>query len=346
MRILVTGSQGYLGCVLASDLLAAGHDVLGVDTGYYAEGWLYHGLAHAPRTLVKDVRRLVVDDLSGVDAVVHMAELSNDPSGELLPDVTYRINHLATLRLARLAKAAGVARFVSMSSCSVYGVADADEVDERSPTDPRTAYAVCKTLVERDVGAMADDNFSPTFLRNATAFGASPRMRFDIVLNNLAGFAWTRGEIRVLSDGTPWRPLVHVRDIARAITAVLEAPREHVHAELLNVGARHLNYRVRDLAEIVADVFPGCELRIGGDRTDSRSYRVNFDRIASVLPNFGCKWDAERGALELRRVFERIAMTDHVFAYRPFTRVAQLRHLLATGQVDRNLFWQDGPTTS
>jgi nucleoside-diphosphate-sugar epimerase len=340
VKVLVTGTEGYLGCLLVPVLLDAGHDVTGVDTGYYKEGWLYQGLARTPHTLVEDLRQLGADDLAGFDAVVHMAELSNDPAGALLPDVTYEINHGGSLHLARLAKAAGVTRFVSMSSCSVYGVSGADEVDERSPVDPQTAYAICKTLVERDVGAMADDDFSPTFLRNATAFGASPRMRFDLVINNLAGFAWTVREIRMTSDGTPWRPVVHGLDIAKAIAAVLAAPRETIHGQVLNVGASHLNYQVRDLAEIVAGVFPGCALSFGPPSADTRSYRVNFDKIGSVLPDYACEWDAERGAKQLRAVFERIAMTDDVFAARPFARVKQLEHLIRTGQVDAGLYWR------
>ena len=217
MRVLVTGSDGYLGSLLAPILARRGHDVTGLDTGYYREGWLYHTAADAVRTIRKDVRHLTAADLRDVDAVVHMAELSNDPLGALSPTITHEINHSGSLRLAELAKAAGVERFVYMSSCSVYGVATSEEVDETSPLDPQTAYAECKVLVERDVGALANDDFSPTFLRNATAFGASPRMRFDLVLNNLAGLAWTTGEVAMTSDGSPWRPLVHALDIAQAI---------------------------------------------------------------------------------------------------------------------------------
>jgi nucleoside-diphosphate-sugar epimerase len=219
MRILVTGTEGYLGSLLAPMLLDHGHQVIGVDTGFYKEGWLYNGAHRTPETLVKDLRLLEQGDLEGVDAVVHMAELSNDPAGDLIPEVTYAINHEGSVHLARLAKRAGVPRFVYMSSCSVYGVAAGHDVDETAPVNPQTAYAVCKTLVERDLSAMADDDFSPTSLRNATAFGASPRMRFDIVLNNLAGYAWTVGEIRMTSDGSPWRPLVHALDICTAIGA-------------------------------------------------------------------------------------------------------------------------------
>ena len=338
MRILLTGSDGYLGCLLAPTLLEAGHDVLGVDTGLYRAGWLYNGSRRTPHTVNKDVRDLQVEDLEGVDAVVHMAELSNDPIGDLIGDVTYDINHHGSVRLARLAKQAGVQRFVYMSSCSVYGVADG-VVDETSPIDPQTAYARCKALVERDVRPLADDGFSPTFLRNATAFGASPRMRFDIVLNNLAGLAWTQKRIAMTSDGTPWRPLVHGLDIARAIRAVLDAPRESVHAQVLNVGSDEQNYTVRDIAEIVAAEFPGCEVSFGPTGADTRSYRVSFALIREVLPSYDCDWDARSGAAQLREVFERIDLDAATFTGRGHTRLTQIEHLLRTHQVDDSLYW-------
>jgi nucleoside-diphosphate-sugar epimerase len=268
-----------------------------------------------------------------------MAELSNDPLGDLLGEVTYRVNHEGSVRLATLAKAAGVQRFVYMSSCSVYGVASGT-VDETSPTDPQTAYAACKALVERDVTALADDDFSPTFLRNATAFGASPRMRFDIVLNNLSGLAFTTGEIAMTSDGSPWRPLVHALDIGEAIACVLAAPRERVHAEVLNVGSDEQNYQVRDIAERVAAAFPGCTTSFGEPGADNRSYKVDFGKITSVLPAFACAWNADRGAQQLRQVFERVALDTETFTGRGHTRLKQLEHLLSTGQVDADLFWR------
>src|SRR3954470_11790840 len=243
MKVLVTGTEGYLGCLLAPTLMSRGHEVTGVDTGYYRQGWLYNGVTETAKTLAKDIRHITVEDLEGVDAIVHMAELSNDPLGELLSEVTYTVNHLGSLRLAELAIEAGVERFVYMSSCSVYGVAEGT-VDETSPINPQTAYARCKVLVENALSAMADDDFSPTFLRNATAFGASPRMRFDIVLNNLVGLAHTTGRIAMTSDGTPWRPLVHALDIRAAITSVLAAPREAIHAQVFNVGSNGQNYQI------------------------------------------------------------------------------------------------------
>jgi len=342
VRVLVTGTEGYLGSLLAPTLLEQGHTVLGVDTGLYKEGWLYNGSPRTPETLVKDIRHLEVGDLAGVDAVVHMAELSNDPIGDLIGEVTYDINHHGSVRLATLAKRAGVGRFVYMSSCSVYGVADGT-VDETSPTDPQTAYARCKALVERDVTALADDSFSPTFLRNATAFGASPRMRFDIVLNNLAGLAWTEGRIAMTSDGTPWRPLVHGLDIARAIRMVLAAPREAVHAQVLNVGSDALNYTVRQIAEIVAGEFPGCEVSFGDPSADNRSYKVGFDKIRAVLPGYECEWDAGRGARQLRDVFQRIDLDTATFTGRGHTRLKQIEHLMRTHQVDEQLYWSVTP---
>jgi nucleoside-diphosphate-sugar epimerase len=344
MKLLVTGVEGYIGCLLAPFLQARGHDIVGFDTGYYRDGWLFSDRALVPgfpRTVNRDIRDIEIDDLEGVDAVVHMAELSNDPLGENNPDLTFRINHQASVRLAALAKSAGVKRFVYTSSCSVYGVASgAEPMSERSPTNPLTAYARCKTLVERDVGAMIARDFSPTFLRNATAYGASPRMRFDIVLNNLCGIAATTGQIVMTSDGTPWRPLVHVLDICQAIACVLEAPRDVVHGEVFNVGHHADNYQVREIAEIVAHVYPGCQLSFGPPGGDNRSYRVNFEKIRAQLPGFKCVWDARQGARQLHDVYERIGLDAALFNARPFTRLKQIKYLSVSGQVDDALFWR------
>lgn len=340
MKIFVTGSEGYLGSLLTPLLLERGHEVTACDTGFYKEGWLFNDLRSRPFTLCKDVREITEEDLRGHDAVVHMAELSNDPTGELAPNITYEINHQGSVRLAQMARKAGVSRFVYMSSCSVYGVAATDCVDEHSPVNPQTAYAVCKTLVERDLRTMADDNFSPTCLRNATAYGASPRMRFDIVLNNLCGLAWTTRQIKMTSDGTPWRPLVHGFDIANAIVHVLAAPRVLIHRQVLNVGDTQHNWRVREIAEIVGEVFDGCTLSFGAASADNRSYRVNFDKIHSLLPAFRCAWDARRGAQQLNELFTRIGFTPEMFNARPFTRLKMLEHLLRTGQIDASFFWK------
>ena len=340
MKVLVTGSEGYIGTGLAPALADRGHEVVGLDTGFYADGRLY-GVRQPPVPCIrKDIRQVLEADLDGFDAVVHLAELSNDPLGERDPAVTYAINHAGSVRLAQLCKRAGIQRFVYSSSCSVYGATSADLVTEESGTNPQTVYARCKLLVERDVSGLADSHFCPTFLRNATAYGSSPSMRFDLVLNNLAGLAWTAGEIRMTSDGTPWRPLVHVLDIAEAVACVLEAPRDTVHGEIFNVGDNAQNYQIVDIASVVAAVFPDCRLTVGDSRGDARSYRVSFDKIHAALPEFKCHRDAVAGAGELRRVFERVRLSSETFRFRTFTRLRQLEHLVQSQQVDGELFWR------
>ncbi len=341
MRICVTGNEGYLGSLLVPELTKHGHEVIGLDTGFYKERMLYRPGWNTPVTITKDLRLIEPKDLAGVDAIVHMAELSNDPAGQLAPTITYEINHQGSVRLAEIARQAGVKRFIYMSSCSVYGVADKDFVDEESPVNPQTAYAVCKSYVERDVKPLATENFSPTFMRNATAYGASPRMRFDIVLNNLAGLAWTTKEIKMTSDGTPWRPLVHGLDIAGAIIAVLAAPKDAIHNQVFNVGDGAHNYRVKEVAEIVAAAFPGCSVSFGTNNSDNRSYRVNFDKIRKHLPGFKCEWDAKRGAAQLYTLFRKIDMTPEVFQFRTFTRLKQLEYLIRTSQIDKQFFWTE-----
>ncbi|MEX0729911.1 MAG: SDR family oxidoreductase [Aquisalimonadaceae bacterium] len=343
MHVLLTGVDGYIGVVLAPLLMAAGHEVTGLDTGYYRDGWLFSDarlVPRLPRSISKDLRHIDAHDLAGVDAIIHLAELSNDPLGQNNPDVTYRINHQGSVRLAALARSLGINRFIYTSSCSVYGAGSGEFLDESAETHPQTAYAQCKVLVERDVAAMAGDCFSPTFLRNATAYGPSPRMRFDIVLNNLSALAWVHGRIAMTSDGSPWRPLVHVRDICTAIVCALEAPRDAIHNQVFNVGHNDDNYRVRDIASIVADVFPGCEVTMGPNSGDHRSYRVSFDRIHERLPGFRCDFDARDGACQLRDVFSRIEMGLADFDARPFTRLKQLQYLINTGQLDDALYWQ------
>lgn len=340
MKVLVTGTDGYIGTMLAPALAAQGHSVVGLDTGYYRDGSLYPGVMPPAQTIRRDIRQITADDLAGCDAVVHLAELSNDPLGQHNPELTYAINHAGSVRLAQLCKQVGIERFVYTSSCSVYGVGSDAFKTEQSETNPQTAYAECKVLVERDVALLADDTFSPTFLRNATAYGASPRMRFDIVLNNLAGLAWTTHEIKMTSDGTPWRPLVHVLDICQAIACTLAAPREVVHNQIFNVGDTEHNYRVREIAQIVAETFPGCTLTLGTNDGDNRSYRVSFDKIHTQLPGFTCQRDAVIGAQELRGIFEQIGLTRELFESRLYTRLKQLTHLIGSEQLDDQFFWR------
>jgi nucleoside-diphosphate-sugar epimerase len=347
MKILVTGHEGYIGSRLVPHLQAHGHEVRGLDTNFYTDGQLYDEL-EAPEagTRQRDIRRMTLEDVAGVDAVVHLAELSNDPLSLHSEENTYAINHKGSVHIAELCKEAGVERFVYTSSCSVYGVPADDPIkDESSETHPQTAYAVCKTLVERDLSAMADDTFSPIFLRNATAYGPSPRQRFDIVLNNLAGHAWTTGVIDMTSDGSPWRPMVHVDDICQAIRCGLEAPRETIHNEVFNVGATDENYTIRQIAEIVAETFTGCKLSVGSSDGDNRSYRVNFDKIHRQLPGFSAQYTLRDGAQQLKAIFEEIAMDPETFDFRAFTRLKQLKHLLETGQIDGEFFWEPSATS-
>ena len=344
MKILVTGTEGYIGNRLAPILMAAGHEVVGLDTGFYRDGTLYihsPALAESPRTVYKDLRSVTASDFVGIDAVVHLAELSNDPLGENRPEITLKINHEGSVKIATLAREAGVKRFVYASSCSVYGVGTGDFLDETSPVNPQTAYAHCKVKVEADVKPMASDDFCVVFLRNATAYGASPRMRFDIVLNDLCALAHTKKKIAMVSDGSPWRPIVHIEDICEAVRCALEAPAAAINGEVFNVGQTSENYRVREIAQIVADAFPGCEISAGPPSKDNRSYRVSFDKISKGLPGFKARWTAAKGAEELRALFERIELSPETYAFRAFTRLKQLNFLQRTEQIDGDLFWRD-----
>lgn len=341
MKVLVTGHEGYIGTQLVPILKERGHEVHGLDTRFYTDGLLYEdGSDRTIESTQKDIREVTLDDVAGFDAVVHLAELSNDPLSMHDEDNTYAINHRGSVKLARLCKEAGVERFVYSSSCSVYGIQNGDDIKtEASEPLPQTAYARCKVLVERDVSQLADEDFTPTFLRNATAYGPSPRMRFDIVLNNLSGLAWTTGEVRMISDGTPWRPLVHVKDIGKAMRCVLEAPRDVVHNEVFNVGNTEENYQIREIAEVVSETFPDCTLTVGAESADNRSYRVAFDKIHEQLPGFSCDNDVPAGAEQLLEVFEEVDLSPETFEYRPFTRLKQLKHLLETEQIDERFFW-------
>ena len=342
MRLFVTGTEGYIGSRLVPLLAMGGHEVVGLDTGYYMDGWLYHDprqRAFSPYTHLKDLRHIQASDLQGIDGIVHLAELSNDPLGENRTEVTFQINHEGSVNLARMAKEAGVQRFVYASSCSVYGLGSGEFLDEASDVNPQTAYANCKVMVERDVGAMSSRDFCVTFLRNATAYGPSPRMRFDIVINDLCALAWTTKNIAMTSDGSPWRPVVHIEDICKAICCTLDAPVDAVGGQVFNVGSNSENYRVREIAEIVASVFPGCEVSTGPSSGDNRSYRVSFDKIASELPGFTCDWTAKRGAQELYELFRRIEFVESDYDFRAFRRLKQIQYLSRTGQIDESYFW-------
>jgi nucleoside-diphosphate-sugar epimerase len=338
-RVLLTGADGYIGVRMADLLIRRGFDVVGLDSGFHRVGWLYHSADLRPPVITRDVRDVEQADLEGFDAVVHLAEISNDPVGELSQEVTYHINHEGSRRLAELAKAAGVARFVHMSSCSVYGASGEAASKEGDPTEPLTAYATCKVLVEQDVSALADDTFSPTFMRNATAYGASPRQRFDLVVNDLAATAFLYHEIRMSSDGTPWRPFVHVLDVAKAVACVLDAPRDVIHDEIFNVGSDTSNHQIRQIAEIIGSLVPGCAVQFGDSSTDRRNYKADFAKISAQLPGFSCEWDVERGAKELLDLMARIHFDEQMYRFRGHTRIAQIRHLLDTDQIDDDFFW-------
>lgn len=337
MRVLLTGHQGYLGSVMAPALAGAGHEVIGLDSGLFAD-CLLGPAPDDPAGHPVDLRDVTAAELAGVDAVVHLAALSNDPLGSLAPELTYDINHHASVRLARLAREAGVRRFLYASTCSVYGASGGDDlVGEDAPLRPVTPYAESKVRVEADLADLADDDFTPVFLRNATAFGFSPRLRADIVLNNLVGHALLSGEVRVLSDGTPWRPLVHAEDIAGAFVHVLTAPRDAVHARAFNVGTEQNNVTVAEIAAEVVEAVPGAELVITGEAgADPRSYRVDFSRIRAALPGYQARWTVKAGAVELVETYGRLGLTEHDFQHR-FTRLARLAARRAAGTVDDSL---------
>jgi len=342
MRILVTGHHGYIGSITTRVLQEAGHAVVGLDTFFYENCDLWSDDQQI-EVMRKDVRDVGSGELRGFDAVVHLAALSNDPLGALSPELTLAINCDASVALARAAREAGVSRFVFASSCSMYGASSTEAVAEDAPLAPLTAYAESKVNAEVALAELADDSFSPVFMRNATAFGVSPRLRLDIVLNNLVGSAVTTGEVRILSDGTPWRPLVHVEDIARATAAILEAPRDTVHAHAFNVGSNRDNYQVRELAEIVAAEVEGCTIEYAGSGDpDPRSYRVDFGKLAAAFPDLEVRWDARAGAAQLRDAYRRAGMTYADFEGSRFVRLRRLNGLLAKRAVDDELRWRDG----
>jgi len=334
MRVLVTGHMGYIGTILAPMLLSRGHEVVGLDSDLFRQCTFGKGLTEIPN-IKKDIRDVNLDDLQGFDAICHLAGLSNDPLGDFDPELTYEINHRASVRLAELAKKAGVQQFVFSSSCSNYGAGGDDFLDEQSPFNPVTPYGKSKVMVEKDVSTLADNQFSPTFLRNATAYGVSPRLRFDLVLNNLVAWAFTTGKIMMKSDGSPWRPIVHIEDISRAFAAVLEAPRELVHNQAFNVGVTEDNLQIRDIAKIVGQTVPNCQIDFAdGASPDTRNYRVNCDRLPAVVENFQPQWNAHRGAKELYGAYKKYGITLEDFEGSKYQRIGHIRKLLQEGILD------------
>jgi nucleoside-diphosphate-sugar epimerase len=340
MRILITGHKGYIGTVMAPLLADAGHEVVGLDSDLFEQCTFGEEPREFP-SIRKDLRDVEAADLKGFDAVIHLAGLSNDPLGNLNPNLTYDINHHSSVRLARLAKEAGVKRYLFSSSCSTYGAAGDKILDETAEFNPVTPYGRSKVLVEQEVSQLASPEFSPVFLRNATAYGVSPRLRFDLVLNNLTAWALTTGRVFIKSDGTPWRPIVHIEDISRAFLAALEAPHELIHNQAFNVGRSEENYQIRDLAEIVKETVPGCTIEFAADAgPDKRCYRADFSRIARVLPAFQPKWDARRGARELYEAYKKVDLRVEDFEGPRYKRIDHIQGLLASGRLNSDLRWQ------
>ncbi len=342
MRVLVTGHHGYIGSVLVPLFLGAGHDVVGLDMFLYEGCDFGEDRAPAVPAIRRDVRDVSAADLDGCDAVVHLAALSNDPLGDLSPECTYAVNHRASVSLAQAAKQAGVERFLFSSSCSLYGAADQDWVDESAAFHPVTPYGESKVLAERDLGALADDSFSPTFLRNATAHGLSPRHRGDLVVNNLTAFALATGEVLLQSDGTPWRPLVHIQDISRAFLVMLQAPRELVHGEAFNIGGDEENYQIRDVARIVEEVVPGSRVALAaGAGPDKRSYRASFAKLREAFPELRPRWTVRASAEEMLAAYRAAGLTIEDFKGSRFQRIARLKELVAEGRLDGALRWEE-----
>lgn len=341
MEILVTGWTGYIAPLMARVLGQAGHRLTGLDTGFFEQCSMGGPVADSARVIRKDVRDVLPADLAGFDAVVHLAALSNDPMGDLQPQWTYQINLEGSLHLARVARESGVQRFLFASSCSIYGASTGEYANETSPLQPLSAYAISKVKTEEGLEKLATREFSPVFLRNATAYGVSPRMRLDLVLNNLTAWAFTTGRVQIMSDGTPWRPLVHIEDIASAFAAALAAPREAIHNQAFNVGATSENHQVRDLGEMVRETIPNSIVTYSrASNPDPRNYRVDFSKIRRVIPAFEPVWTARKGAAELYQAFRARALVETDLASPNYIRLKQLRRLIEAGDLDENLRWK------
>ena len=340
-RIIVTGHNGFIGTLLVKLLLKKKYKVTGIDTNYYNKDCGFYPYTPEISEIICDIRKVTEQDIDGAYAICHLAALSNDPLGELDPEFTYEINHRASVRLAELAKKTGVEKFIYSSSCSLYGMAGGNTaLSENACLQPVTAYAKSKVFSERDIMPMRNEDFSVTFLRNSTAYGSSPKLRLDLVVNNLVGWAMTTSEIKIMSDGSPWRPIIHAEDIARAFISVIEADKGVVNGQAFNTGVNSENYQIRDIANLVKEIVPGCRVVITGEHgPDSRSYRVSFDKIASMLPDFRPVWNLRKGIEQLYSDYKRLGMDNEKFNGRYFIRLKQLQYLLQAGKINSNLYW-------
>ena len=339
-KIIVTGHNGYLGTLLVKLLIEKGYEVIGIDTNYYNEDCNLYPYKNNIREIQKDIRRISEEDLKDGYALCHLAALSNDPVGELDPDLTYEINYRASVRLAKLAKKMSLKKFIYSSSCSLYGIAGEEALTEEAEFNPITAYAKSKVLCEKDILPLNDKDFCVTILRNSTAYGISPKLRLDLVVNNLIGWALTTGQIKILSDGTPWRPLVHAEDIARAFIAVIEAQEDVVNGEAFNVGKNSENYQIKDIAAMIKEILPDCKIDITGEYgSDSRSYKVNFDKIEEILPHFKPQWNLKKGIEQIIEYYKKYNMSSDKFNERFFVRLKQINYLIKNKLIDSNLYW-------